>query len=167
MSELLIHTKKDFIDLGIDAMWTEYKALAKAYRVLTSKYEQSIDIKGNLRNKVIHKSEVIARYENNLSTYREQQAASGSRAHSRTNEFTENALIFWQANMADGDELSHKRFQRMHRDACSESNLSDETYRKLKTAANKAWKLFPNDVIMYVKAAKFFRNKPRGTFPQD
>ena len=167
MSEPLIQTKQDFIDLGIDAMWSEYKALAKAYRVLTSKYEQSLDIKGNLRGKVIQKSEVIARYESDLATHQERQAESGRKAHSRTNKYVEDALIFWQANMANGDELSHKKFQKMHRDACSKSVLADETYRKLKTAAKKAWNQFPNDVDMYIEAAKFFRNKPRGTFPQD
>lgn len=164
MSKLLILSKNQFLKLSSGAMWSEYKALVKAYEALTIKYERSLDIKGGLRGKVLHKSEVIARFEADLSAYRERQIASGSQSHARTNETVENALIFWRTNMIGGDVLSHKRFQKMHRDVNPQSTLADDTYKKLKTAATKAWALHPSDVDMFIKAAKFFRNKPRGTF---
>lgn len=164
MSEVLILSKNKFTKLSSDAMWGEYKALVKAYETLVNKYVRSLEIKDSLRGKVTHKSKVIARFEDDLSAYRERQISSGSMSHARTNGTVEHALIFWRTYMMEGDVLSHKRFQKMHREVSPQPTLADDTYKKLKTAATKAWALHPSDVDMFIKAAKFFRNKPRGIF---
>lgn len=164
MSKVLVLSKNEFTKLSSNAMWSKYRALVVAYEALSNKYERSLNIKGGLRGKVLYKSELIARFEEDRSAYRERQTASGSQSHARTNEMVADALIFWRINMVEGDALSHKRFQKMHRDVSPQSTLADDTYKKLKTAATKAWALYPSDVDMFIKAAKFFRNKPRGIF---
>lgn len=164
MNKPVILKKQAFLKLTSDAIWSKYKALAKAYEELTYQYERSLEIKGGLRGKVADKSEVIAQFREDMASYKERQAISGSQAHNRTNLIVADALGFWRAHMASGENLSHKSFQKMHRQECPESNLSDETYRKLKTAALKAWVLYPHDLDMFITASKFFRNKPKGTF---
>ncbi len=167
MNKPVILKKQAFLKLTNDVMWAKYIALAKAYEELTQQYERSLEIKGGLRGRVAEKSEVIARFEEDMASYQERQAISGSQAHSRTNPIVTHALGFWRAHMASGENLSHKSFQKIHRQEYPESNLSDETYRKLKTAAAKAWVLYPHDLDMFITASKFFRNKPTGTFPPE
>lgn len=164
MSQPVILKKRAFLALTNDVMWAKYVALAKAYEELTYQYERSLEIKGGLRGKVAEKSEVIAQFKEDMASYQERQAISGSQAHSKTNPIVAHALGFWRAHMANGENLSHKNFQKMHRQECPESKLSDGTYSKLKTAAPKAWALYPYDLDMFITAAKFFRNKPTGTF---
>ncbi len=167
MNKLKLIPKKEFLKLSSVAMWSKYNQLADEYRALSIRYEHAIEKKSYLGNRVLEKSEKITLYREQKAARSQRQRQSGAMAHERTADSVEDALQFWWAHKSQGEELSHKRFYQEHMAEYPESEIKYQTYRKLRTAAGKAWKDFPSDPDRFILAAKHYRSRPKVPYVSD